>query len=185
MRPIRVASRSGHDERAATAISRAVTRLVSEGVIDVLEVVEIDEQGRANSSVAAVTGQELLDAIHDQRTVGEASERVVQCLVLQFAGPFDDQSHRPGSPRRQHEDKGRQHAGQNQPARRTGRSCARGTAPRQRDRECLCRPAVVEIDRRRLRVARNRSTGEVCSRDRIAIVERDRDPGVVLQCRGQ
>ncbi len=54
-----------------------VADAVTERVVDALEVVEVDEQRRHRRLAAARAHQHLLHAVEDQRTVGQARERVV------------------------------------------------------------------------------------------------------------
>ncbi len=54
-----------------------VAGLVAQGVVDVFELVEIDVQGGAEGARATVAGQELFDAVHDQRPVGQPGQRVM------------------------------------------------------------------------------------------------------------
>ena len=75
---------------------------MAEGVVDALEAVEVDEhRGRLGAGVARV-GEHLLGAIHDQRAVGEAGERVVQRLVAELAGLLLDHPQRAGAAAGQH-----------------------------------------------------------------------------------
>lgn len=61
-----------------------VTGLVADGVVDGLEAVEVDEEhGRAPVG-GATAGQGLLDALGEQRAVGQVGERVVLGVVLQL-----------------------------------------------------------------------------------------------------
>ena len=81
-----------------------VAGVVAERVVDVLEVVEVDEQRGAGRAVAAVAGEQLLDAVHDQRAVRQAGQRVVQRLMAQLAGAFADQPKRRRPARSEYED---------------------------------------------------------------------------------
>ena len=49
--------------------------------------------------LATVAGEQLLDAVDDQRPVRQPGQRVVQRLVTQLPGPLTDQLQRP-RPRR-------------------------------------------------------------------------------------
>ena len=80
-----------------------VAGLVAQRVVDVLEVVEIDEQRRARGAVAPAAGQQLLDAIHDQRPVRQAGQRVVQRLVTQLLSALGHQPQRPRPSGAQHQ----------------------------------------------------------------------------------
>jgi hypothetical protein len=54
-----------------------IASAVTEGVVDRLEVVEIDKQRRHRSLTAPRAREHLLDSIQDQRAVWEPGERVV------------------------------------------------------------------------------------------------------------
>ena len=54
-----------------------VAGAVAERVVDALEVVEVDEQRRDRRLAATRARQHLLDAVEDQRAVGQARQRVV------------------------------------------------------------------------------------------------------------
>ena len=75
---------------------------VAEGVVDALEAVEVDEHRRRLGAAAAGVGEHLLGAVHDQRAVGQAGERVVQRLVAQLAGLLLDHPQRAGAAAGQH-----------------------------------------------------------------------------------
>ena len=99
---------------------------MAERVVDVLEVVQIDEQRGAGRAVAAVPGEQLLDAIHDQRPVRQAGQRVVQRLVAQLARALADQPQRPCSTGAEH-----QHERSEEDAQRDARQqAARAGSPR-------------------------------------------------------
>ena len=76
---------------------------VAEGVVDALEAVEVDEH-RRDVGAAVVTGvqEHLLGAVHDQRAVREAGERVVQRLVAELAGLLVDHLQRAGAAAGEH-----------------------------------------------------------------------------------
>ena len=56
----------------------------AERVVDRLEVVEVDEQHRDRLAGAAAPQQRVVDAIAEQRPVGEVGEQVVERLVRQL-----------------------------------------------------------------------------------------------------
>ena len=63
---------------------------MTEGVIDGLEVVQVQEQDHRHPTVLA-RGEMLGDSIHEQATIREAGEGVVERLKIQFllqAGEF-------------------------------------------------------------------------------------------------
>ena len=62
-------------------MQETVAGVVPEGVVDLLEAVEIDEQRRAVGAAPAGPGEHLLHPVEDQGAVGEPGERVVQRLV--------------------------------------------------------------------------------------------------------
>ena len=70
--PDRVGVSQGARQPGRHRDQQLVTGVMAQGVVDVLEVVQIDVQRRADGPVAAVAGQELLDAVHDQRPVRQA-----------------------------------------------------------------------------------------------------------------
>ena len=63
-------------------LQQAVARVVAERVVDLLEVVEVDQHHGRGDVRAAAGGDRLLDAVAEERAVGQAGERVVQRLVL-------------------------------------------------------------------------------------------------------
>ena len=58
-----------------------IARDVSEAVVDRLEVVEVEQQHRARFPVAQASGAGVLDAIRQERAIGELRQRVVEGLV--------------------------------------------------------------------------------------------------------
>ena len=54
-----------------------VADLVAEAVVDQLEVVEIEEQDRAQRLLAPEAGQRVLEPVDEQHPVGQAGQRVV------------------------------------------------------------------------------------------------------------
>jgi hypothetical protein len=68
--------------------AQPVPSAVTEGVIDVLKVIEVQEQGGAGGLIAAVPNDHLRDAVHHQSPVGRPGERVVQGLMVQLPGPL-------------------------------------------------------------------------------------------------
>ena len=79
------ASRNVAGQPSRDRDQQPVTRLMAQGVVDVLEVVEIDEQRGPDRAVATTTGEQLIDPVDDQRPVGQAGQRIVQRLMAQFA----------------------------------------------------------------------------------------------------
>ena len=64
--------------------SSVVARRVAEAVVDGLEVVEVDEQHGELAAVALEPRRRVVDAVAEQRLVGEAGQRVVERLVGQL-----------------------------------------------------------------------------------------------------
>jgi hypothetical protein len=89
--------------------SRATTSDgLTEGVVDPLEVVEVDEHEAEGLALAGMPLQPLLQLEVQRGAVGQAGERIVRCLVLllerQLRGPVQQQQrdqqqrqHRPGT----------------------------------------------------------------------------------------
>ena len=91
-----VAAQARHGVDAAHAAAQAlchvlqqqVAHVMAQGVVQGLEVVQVDEQQRTALALALGAGQCLLHAVHQQHAVGQAGERVVegQALHLALAG---------------------------------------------------------------------------------------------------
>src|SRR5205807_10289744 len=60
------------------ALEQCVTDRVSEGIVDALEMVEIDVQNR-QALTAVSTGECLIKLFAEHQTIGQAGERVVMC----------------------------------------------------------------------------------------------------------
>ena len=69
-------------EAVRDLLQQAVARVVAERVVDLLEVVEVDQHHGRGDVRAAAGGDRLLDAVAEERAVGEPGQRVVQRLVL-------------------------------------------------------------------------------------------------------
>ena len=63
-------------------LQQAVAGVVAERVVDLLEVVEVDQHHGGGGVRAVAGGDRLLDAVAEQRAVGQPGQRVVQRLVL-------------------------------------------------------------------------------------------------------
>ncbi len=76
-----------------------------ERVVDVLEVIEVDVEGCPDGAVASVAGEQLFDAIHDQRPVRQLGQRIVESLMAQLVGSLADQpqSQRPAGAEHQYQ----------------------------------------------------------------------------------
>ena len=92
-----VAAEPGHSVRLADdglqvlgrSHEQLVAGLVAQGVVDPLDVVEVDEQDGDVAAVPARAGQRLLEPVQQQPAVGQAGEGVVQgeCHQLVLGGP--------------------------------------------------------------------------------------------------
>ena len=76
--PERVGAAHDAVEPRGDGLQQLVAGGVPERVVDGLEVVEIDEQGRDLRLAARAAREHLLDAIEDQRPVRQAGQRVVR-----------------------------------------------------------------------------------------------------------
>ena len=105
IRPMVSASRKAVEQSCRDGEQQLVTGGVAERVVHVLEVVQVDVHRRGGRSVSAIAGQELLDAVHDQRPVRQTREWVVQRLVAQLVGLLTHESKRPSptGPEDEHE----------------------------------------------------------------------------------
>ena len=65
-------------EPCRDGLEELVADLMAKRVVDRLEVVEVDEEGRDVGLVARRARQHLLDAVDDQRPVGKVGERIVR-----------------------------------------------------------------------------------------------------------
>ena len=62
---------------------------MAERVVECLEIVQVDEQQRATTVVAATGGQSLLEPVCQKAAVGQAGELVEESQILDFLlGPF-------------------------------------------------------------------------------------------------
>jgi hypothetical protein len=62
----------------------AIADLVAEGIVDVLEAIEVDEQDGQSGLVAVGTLQGLVQSVAKQQAVGQAGQRVVVGLVIEL-----------------------------------------------------------------------------------------------------
>ena len=79
MSPARIAPR----EPLGDPDEQLVPRRVTEGVVDDLEVVEVEEDDGDGPPVPPVQGQGVLQPVEEQRPVGQAGQHVVEGLVPQ------------------------------------------------------------------------------------------------------
>ena len=82
-RPTVSPARSMRDEAIRHRAQELVPRLVTQRVVGVLEVVEIDEAQGHRTLLAPGPQQHLLGPVDRQLSVGQAGERIVQGLVGQ------------------------------------------------------------------------------------------------------
>ena len=68
-------------EAGRNRLEELVADLVAHGVVDRLEIVQVDEQRRDRRVLAAGAGQHVLGPVEDQRPVGQTGQGVVQRLV--------------------------------------------------------------------------------------------------------
>ena len=87
-----------------------VARGVAERVIDVLEVVEVEEEGGHGRVVPPESEHHLLEAVEDQGPVREPGQRIVERLVFELRGPLAHQPHgmRPAGAEREDEQRDEQ-----------------------------------------------------------------------------
>src|SRR3546814_964446 len=81
------APRDGHQQLVADA--------VAEGVVDRLEVVEVEEHGGHRGAVALGSTEQLLSSVADQGPVRQAGELVVERLVGELGGALGHELQRP------------------------------------------------------------------------------------------
>ena len=87
--------------RSLTIIEQRVAGGVAEAVVDRLEVVEVDEQDRELAAVALEPRRGVVDAVAEQRLVGEPGQRVVERLVRELVlqpAVFGDVAEAPHAP---------------------------------------------------------------------------------------
>jgi hypothetical protein len=111
----RIESRQDHDELVAAQprhgvrlahcgreplrnrLQQLVAGIVTEGVVDPLEVIEIEEQARDVRAVSLRLGEDLLQPLVEQRSIRQSGENVmlrelvgVRRRDLELLGPLDD-----------------------------------------------------------------------------------------------
>ena len=72
----------------ADLLQQLVAKGMAEGVVDVLEMVQVDKQQGAFLAFAPVAGQGLVQAIEQQAAVGQASERVIEGQLMNLFEVF-------------------------------------------------------------------------------------------------
>ena len=86
VRPPQGARQPGGDRH-----QQAVSGLVAEGIVDDLEIVDVDVQRGAGRPAPAIPGQELVDAVHDQSPVRQPRQGVMERLELKLVIAFVDE----------------------------------------------------------------------------------------------
>ncbi len=59
---------------------------MAQGVVDVLEVVEVEEECRRRGVLASGVRHHVRDPVEDQRPVGQPGERVMECQMAELLG---------------------------------------------------------------------------------------------------
>ena len=80
----RVTRSDGVPEAPGDLHAAAGPRSVAQGVVDVLEVVEVDQQHRGHGATPSAAGQRMADAVGEEGAVGETGQRVVERLVAEL-----------------------------------------------------------------------------------------------------
>jgi hypothetical protein len=112
----RVAVAQRHAQPRGDLLEEPVALVVAQGVVDLLEVVEVHQHHREAGPVAAGDADGLLDAVAEQDAVRQPGERVVDGLVLlrdrgapaavdRVQGQEEEADQREGVVRRQHDDR--------------------------------------------------------------------------------
>ena len=81
--PDGVARAQNAEQPSRHQLQQLVARPVSQGVVGVLEIVQIDEQGRHGGTRTSGPHQHLLRPVQDQLTVRQSRQRIVQCAMGQ------------------------------------------------------------------------------------------------------
>ncbi len=173
--PQRARQPGGHGDE------QSVAGLVAERVVDVLEVVEVDEQRRTRRPVALAAGEELLDAVHDQRPVRQVGQRVVQRLMAQLVGAFGDQAQRPRPPGAQHQHQRRDENAERDACDEEGERAALEQPTGCRWAERLDGPPIAKVDRQRLGVVGDLAERELGVRAVALVAHRHGHLRVTLQ----
>ncbi len=138
-------------------------------VVDVLEAVDVDEQGSGDGTQLGCRAlDQLFGPVQDQRAVGEPGERVVQRLVgelavllRQLVGLLVHERQRAPAAGREHQHQQADDDAQEDAAEQHRERVRVGEdAGGRRRRERLHRPAVVQVDRGGLRVLGSVSAAE-------------------------
>ena len=94
-RPTVSLSRRAPVSRSATATEQAIAELMAEGVVDILEVVQIDVERSHGARRSCRTAQHLLGPVEEQRPVRQSGQGVVERLVAQLSGALGHQGEGP------------------------------------------------------------------------------------------
>src|ERR1019366_2312541 len=128
---------------------------MAEGVVDVLEIVEVEEERGDLGVLTSRTRQHAVDAVENQRTVGQTGERIMQRLVLQLIGSLFDELHCARSTRAEYVDQqGQQEAQKDSAEKDQCRTTLAEDAAGDGGGEGHNVPPVMKADRRRHRVLR-------------------------------
>ena len=87
-----IASKAGHhiaaahtgDQALAHLAQQAVSLLVSQGIVQILEIVQIDEQQRRKTGSQLACADRPLQPIHQHAAIGQASEYIKELKPLDF-----------------------------------------------------------------------------------------------------
>ncbi len=78
-----------------------IARPMPQGVVDVLEVVEVQEERGGRGVLASGMRHHVRDPVEDQRPIGQTGEWVVERLMAELVGAFGHELQGPGSARSQ------------------------------------------------------------------------------------
>jgi hypothetical protein len=70
-------------------LEHQITRRMAQGVVDILEAVEVEEQQRRHVASTADAGDRVLEPLEEQDAVGQAGERVVHGEIFGPATGLD------------------------------------------------------------------------------------------------
>ena len=159
---------------------------MAQGVVDVLEVVEVEEEQGHRGMVSSGAGQHLVDAVENQGAVGKTGERVMKRLMLELIGAFVHHRQGPRAAGAQHVDQRPQQQAENETAQQQGEGIRVGQHATPVDGAVrLYVPSVVEFDGRRLGARWRRTVLEGHPGGAGAILERHRGFRMVRHRGGQ
>ena len=159
---------------------------MSQRVVDVLKVVEVQEECRDLGVLSSRAHQHSIDAVENQGTIGQPGERIVQCLVLELIGSLLHELHGTRTARAEYEDQQSQQKAEQGPPEEEQRWIALAEdASVDGGGKDVHVPPVMKVDRRRHRIL-GPMTGPKCRvRTTSLIVERHGISGVREQRRRQ